>query len=159
MILTPLRSMPVLSRMRRKNSELSAGRANVTAIMRQRRDFYRRQQRNPRCNQFKNLRYLCFPLLRFSARQRQSDFACCSTICTTKLFFSAVAEVGDCASPVAGGGDPGRGLPPIDAIAARNSDSRFDGTSTRTLIRPLSGSPFVGEPPNREPIATTSSPT
>src|SRR6266481_3563954 len=75
----------------------------------------------------------------------QSDFARPSTICTTKLFFSAVPG-GDA---VAGGDDPGScaviglddsGLspPPIDAIAARNSCSRVAGISIRMESRPRS---------------------
>ena len=46
-----------------------------------------------------------------------------------------------------------------EAIAARNSDSRFDGRSTSTPMRCSSGSPFVAEPPSRPARATTSSAT
>src|ERR687887_1519743 len=53
-----------------------------------------------------------------------------STICTTKLFFSLIGAA------VAGAVDPGSGCPIIDEIAVRNSCSRFDGRSTRTLSRP-----------------------
>src|SRR5262245_19240015 len=89
----------------------------------------------------------------------QSDLSVCSTICTTKLFFSAVA-VGD--EPGLGAvvelDDPGVS-PPMDAIAFRKSRSRFPGTSARMLTRPASGTPFVADPPNRETVATTLSAT
>ena len=75
-----------------------------------------------------------------------------------KFFFSIVAGVGDSRSGelAAGGADIS---PPIDASALRKSNSRLVGTSTRTLTRPRSGTPFVAVPPNRETIATTSSAT
>ncbi|PYK25076.1 MAG: hypothetical protein DME52_09465 [Verrucomicrobia bacterium] len=80
-------------------------------------------------------------------RHRQSDFAGSSTICTTKLFLSAVVGLlpvaGDAIvagvglSPVASAkaDDPGV-FPAMDTIAARKSCSRFAGRSTRTLSRP-----------------------
>src|SRR4030095_13346666 len=80
----------------------------------------------------------------------QSRFVAASTIWTTKLFFSAVAgivDAGGCAA-FPGVGDPG-GSPTIDDTAARNSDSRLDGRSTRTLSLPLSARPFLEETTKR----------
>ncbi len=73
----------------------------------------------------------------------QSGFGDSSTTCTIKLFFSAiagivavaaVAVVGLSAVALAKADDPGSSAV-TDAIVARNSCSRFDGTSTRMLIR------------------------
>src|SRR5947207_15300311 len=96
----------------------------------------------------------------------QCDFDDCSTICTTKLFFSALAgldlsavvwepavALGEGCLTKADAPGPSR---PMDAIAARNSCSRFDGTSTSRLTRSRSSRPFVAEPPTREPMLTTS---
>src|SRR6266496_2579834 len=85
---------------------------------------------------------------------------CCSVgdsaICTTKFFFSAVAGVVD--PGVARLADPAD-VPAIEAIVVRNSDSRFDGRSTSTPMRCLSGNPFIAEPPSLPATATTSSAT
>src|SRR5438094_9996113 len=93
-------------------------------------------------------------LLDACVRSRQSRRADSATICTTKLFFSAVGGT----VAVAGVVDPGP-CPPTDAIAARNSDSRLDGRSARMLRRPPSARPVVAEPANQETTETTGSAT
>src|SRR5260370_5513070 len=95
-----------------------------------------------------SLCYLRFLLLDALVQNDQSDFADCSTIWTIKLFFSPVAGLGDpgACEAVAAVVDAGSASPTIDEIAARNSGSRFDGISTRTLSRPWSGRPFGAEP-------------
>src|SRR4029077_18613466 len=100
-----------------------------------------------------SVRFISEPAQEFRALGRQGErhrnhFFFASVICTMKLFFS----------PVAGVGDPGLS-PPMDAIAARNSDSRLAERSTRMLRRPASGTPFVADPPSSETIATTLSAT
>src|SRR5947208_16977873 len=82
-----------------------------------------------------------------------------STICTTKLFFCAVAEGADLGSgTVAWGVDPGSPLA-IDSVAARNSCPGSGATSTLTVNRYRSCTTFVAKPPNREELLTTVSAT
>src|SRR6266480_2057893 len=143
MIRVPLRSVQNLLPRRRKNSELSAGKANVTAIIRQQQDFTEGNEGYKGCNRSGTLHYLRFLLLDSAGRNDQLDLAGSSTICTTKLFFSTVAGIvvvaGVALSAVASAKADDAGIfPAIESIAARNSCSRLTGRSTRTLSRPCS---------------------
>src|SRR5207249_3852351 len=134
-ILTSFLSVCDLLWRRRRKPALSAGKANVTAII---------SSSAP------------------TGCCHQSCFDAGSTIWTTKLFFPTVAAIVDPGSGVIGGGvcvaveaDDARFSPAIDAIAVRNSDSRFGGISTTTLSRWWPANPFVAEPPTRVAIVAT----
>src|SRR5438552_13061297 len=146
MIFPPLEDERFFPRSRPASPELSAGKANVIAIiLGEWRDTRRRVP---------NI-WAPTPSNRKRDRDHFSVAGSDSTICTTKLFFSAVGVVVDPAGPplVAGVADSGAGKagapPTIEEIAARNSVSRLEGRSTRMPRRCSSGIPFAAVPPRR----------